>query len=228
MLLSNPAKSLLACILLLFPTAGCGLLPSASNSQAPLVPEIKSSLPFATREPENFQCDMVVTADGSTRRTMLARMGERRRTDFEAGEKQHRAVLSTDKEYLIAFDEKIYAERPPKAGAASSEQQFTDLTLDLLNRGERAEFEEIGRENSVIMYRVILGDAYSNEIIVHFDEAIGLPVKQEFFALNGDEKTLQYSVELLNFRTDVDEGLFVIPAGFRRVSLSGFYNLQRK
>ena len=221
MFLSNPAKSFLASILLLFFVAGCGFLQTNENKTVPLVPETKGRVPFATKEPENFQCEVVVTAGGTTRRTLLARTGSWRRVDFDLGEKQQRTVLQTDKEYLIAFDEKIYAENPAKSGAADA--QFTEFTSELLNRGDHAEFEEIGREKSVVKYKVRFDGGDANEIIILFDETIGMPVKQEFFALEGSEKTLQYAVELVNFRADVDESLFAIPAGFRKVSLAAFY-----
>jgi outer membrane lipoprotein-sorting protein len=223
MFLSNPAKSLLACILLLFFTAGCGFLQTSENKPLPLVPETKSRFPFATKEPENFQCEIVVTAGETTRRTLLAKKGERRRVDFDPNEKNHRAVLQTDKEYLIALDQKIYAEKTAKSGPITADAQFSELTSELLNRGERAQFEEVGREKSVVKYKVSFSGGETNEIIIYFDETIGMPMKQEFFAMNGAEKTLQYSVEIVNFRTDVDESLFAIPVGFRKVSLGEFY-----
>lgn len=228
MFLSNPAKSFPAYILLLLATTGCGFLQTSENKQPTQLPVIKSRVPFATKEPENFQCEIVVTTGETTRRTRLARIGSRRRIDFDFGERNQRAVLNNDKEYLIGADDKIYAEKTAKVGAASTDAQFSELTSELLNRGERAQFEEIGREQSIIRYKVRLEDGKSNEIIIYFDELIGMPVKQEFFALNGEERTLQYAVELLNFRTDVDESLFAIPAEFQKVSLNDFYDSSRK
>lgn len=192
------------------------------------MPETKSRFPFATKEPENFQCEILVNAGEVTRRTLLAKKGERRRVDFDPDEKNHRIVLQTDKEYLIAFDQKIYAEKGAKTGPVPADAQFSELTSELLNRGEHAEFEEIGREQSIVKYKVRLDGGEANEIMIYFDEAIGMPVKQEFFAVAGAEKTLQYSVEIVNFDADVDESLFAIPAGFRKVSLSEFHDLAGK
>ncbi len=228
MFLSNPAKSPLACILLLFFTAGCGFLQTNENKPLPLVPETKSRFPFATKEPENFQCEIVVTTGEVTRRTMLARKGELRRVDFDPGEKNHRAVLQNEKEYMIAFEQKIYAENVVKTGPITADAQFSELTSELLNRGEHAEFEEIEREQSVVKYKVSFAGGETNEIIIYFDETIGIIVKQEFFAVDRTEKTLQYSVEIVNFRTDVDKGLFAIPSGFRKVALSELYDLAGK
>jgi outer membrane lipoprotein-sorting protein len=227
MFLSNPAKSFLACILLLFLVGGCGFLETGENKPVLIVPETKSRIPFKTKEPETFQCEVVVTTGDATRRTLLARKGERRRIDFDPGEKDQRAVLRSEKEYVLAFDKKIYAEKAAPTGPISADAQFSELTSELLTRGERAEFEEIGREGSIVKYVVHLEGGEANEILVYFDEAIGLPVKQEFLTISGAERTLQYSVEIVNFRTDVDESLFAVPAGFRKVSLSEFHNLLR-
>ncbi len=224
MFLSNPAKSFAACILLLFSVAGCGFLQTNENKPVPLVPEAKNRFPFATKEPENFHCEIVVTAGDVTRRTMLARKGSLRRIDFDPGEKNQRTILQTDKEYLIAFDKKIYAEKAVKTGPVTADAQFSELTSELLNLGERSEIEEIGREKSIVKYRVNFDGGDANEIVVYYDETIGMPVKQEFFAVAGTEKSLQYSVEIVNFQTDVDDGLFAIPAGFRKVSLGEFYS----
>lgn len=188
------------------------------------MPEAKSRFPFATKEPEIFQCEIVVTASDMTRRTMLARKGSLRRVDFDPSEKNQRTILQTDKEYLIAFDKKIYAEKAVKTGPVAADAQFSELTSELLNLGEHAEFQEIGREETVTKYKVSLDGGDANEIIIYYDETIGMPVKQEFFAVDGAEKILQYSVEVVGFRTDVDEGLFAIPAGFRKVSLGEFYS----
>ncbi len=223
MFLSNPAKSFLASILLLFLVAGCGFLQTNENKTLPLVPEPKSRFPFTTKEPENFQCEMVVTAGNLIRRTLMAKKGSSRRIDFDPGEKNQRAVLQTEKGYVIAFDKKIYAEKAASTGPITADAQFSELTSELLNRGEHAEFEEIGREGAVVKYKVRLEGGEANEILVYFDEVIGLPVKQEFFTVNGSEKVLQYSVEILNFQADVDESVFAIPAGFRKVSVSEFY-----
>ncbi len=222
MFLSNPAKSFLACILLLFLVGGCGFLKTGENKPVPIVPETKSRIPFKTKEPETFQCEIDVTVGETVRSTLLARKGDLRRIDFDPGEKNQRTILQTDKEYLLSFDKKIYAEKATRTAPISADAQFSELTSELLNRGGRAEFEEIGREETVIKYKVSVEDN-SNEIIVYFDEAIGMVVRQEFFSGKGVDKTLQYLVAMTGFRTDVGDELFAIPAGFRKVSLGEFY-----
>ena len=151
------------------------------------------------------------------RRKRLAKKGNWRRIDFDLGEPAHRAVLQTDREYVIDIGRRIYAET---AQQAAGQDQFSDLTRELLNADQRAEFEEIGREGTIIRYTVRLSDSGSSEIVVHFDESIGLPVKQEFFSTIGGERTLGFTVEIVNFRTQPDLGLFSVPAEYKKVSVN--------
>ena len=227
MLLSNPVKSFLASVLLLFTSAGCGYLRTSENKAAAPVPELKRRLPFATKEPENYQCEVIVTAAGTARRYLLARRDDWRRTDFDPGEPNGRVILQKDKKYLIAVDKKIYAELSPKDSSAP-DPQFSELTSILLGSDPHPEFEEVGRDKSIIKYRVRPGEDDKSEIYVFFDEAIGMPVKQEFYSVGETETNLQYSVEIVNFRDHADDALFAIPAGSRRVALSEFNASLRK
>jgi hypothetical protein len=215
MFLSNPAKSFLASLFILISTAGCGFVGSEENDSAPVVDGPKSKIPFRTKEPESFQCEIVETAGDSVRRIRLAKKGTWRRIDFDPGEKTHRAVLQTDKEYVIEFARGAYAE-----SAAGSGGQFSELTHELLNNLRHAEFEESAREGSIIRYTVRPADSEASEIVVHYDESIGMPVKQEFFSTAGEARTLQFLVELINFRTEPDADAFAVPAVFRKLSMA--------
>lgn len=217
MFLSNPAISFLAGIFVLVSTAGCGFLQSDENTAAPVADGPKSRIPFKTKEPEAFQCEIVETAGEAVRRKQLAKKGIWRRIDFDLGEKHHRAVLETDKTYLIDFGRGVYAEKPATADA---ESRFSELTHELLNIGRLAEFDESGREGNIVRYLVRPADGDASEFVVHYDEAIGMPVKQEFFSLQNGERTLQSTVELINFRNEPDATLFSIPAGFQKVSMT--------
>lgn len=223
MFLSNPAKSFLASFLILLSVAGCGWLKTGENTAGPTVPEPKSRLPFKTKEPENFQCEIVETAGGVQRRMRLARKGNWRRIDYDLGEKNQKAVLKTDKEYLIDLGRNSYAEKPVLAGNTAA-PQFSDLTHELLTAGQRVEFEELDREGSIVKYKALDDNAETGEIIIHYDENIGMPVKQEFFTINGGERVLEFSIELVNFKTEPDKDLFTIPTGYSRVSTDEFYS----
>ncbi len=219
--LSNPAKSFLAAFLILLATAGCGWIKSNVDNSVRTISEPKSRLPFKTKEPENFQCEIVETAGASIRRTRLAKKGNWRRTDYDLGEKGQRAVMRTDKEYVLDVGRNIYAERPALAGNTGA-PQFSELTHELLTTGHRGSFEEIGREGSIVKYKAVVNDNDASEVIVYFDETIGLPVKQEFFSISGDARVLEYTVEMINFKPDVDESLFSLPPESHKVLLSEF------
>ncbi len=214
MFLSNPAKSFLMSVSIVILT-GCGFVGTGDNAAAPAIEEPKSSIPFKTREPENFQCEIIEKAGKTVRRKRLAKKGTWRRIDLDPGEIGHRVVLQIDREYVIDVGRGVYAESAPGAGG-----QFSELTHELLNTFHRAEFEETARDGNLVLYRVRPAGSDAAETVVHYDETLGMPVKQEFFSITGDERALQYTVELTNFHAEPDAGLFALPAGLRKVSLS--------
>ncbi len=214
MYLSNPAKSFLAALLFLFSTAGCGVLKPDQNTAAPLAEEPKSRFPFRTKEPENFQCEIVETAGTVVRRKRLAKKGTWRRLDLDLGEKDQRTLLQTDKEYLLDAGRGVYAEVAPAAGG-----NFSELTHELLNAGEHSDFEETGRDGDTVRYTVRPANGAAGEIVVHFDESIGLPVKQEFVSIDGDTRSVEFMIELVNFTYEPAADAFSIPSGYKRVSV---------
>lgn len=223
MFLSNPAKSFLASILLLL--AGCSFWQNNQNTSVPLISEPKNEFPFSAKEPENFQAEIVVTSGGTERKTFIARNGEKRRIDYNFGEETQHSVLQTNKEYVISNRKKIFAEFLPRGGSSMNQPPQNDLTAELLNRRDYANFEQLSLENNLMKYRVRINESDASEILIYVDEASGLPIKQEFFSVDAEQRTLQYSVELRNFKLETSDEFFVIPAGFRRVSVGDFYRL---
>ncbi len=223
MFLSNPAKFFLASILLFFVFAGCRFWQNNQNTSVPLISETKDEFPFSTKEPEIFQAEIVVTSGDTERKTFIARNGERRRIDYNFGEENQHSVLQTDKEYVISNRKKIYAEILPRSRLSANQTPQNDLTSELLNRRDYAKFEKLGREDNLTRYRVRINESDASEILIYVDETIGIPVKQEFFSVNGEQKTLQYSVEMKNFKLETGDKLFAIPAGFRKVSIDEFF-----
>ncbi|MEJ7848162.1 MAG: hypothetical protein WKF92_08760 [Pyrinomonadaceae bacterium] len=222
MFLSNPAKSFLAGSLVLIISAGCGSGPDNQNTNVPIVPEIKSELPFSTKEPENFQCEMVVTAGETVRTTFIAKKGGKRRIDYNSGETNQRSFLQNDRDYIISYDKKIYAEIAPAQNSGAAEGPWDEFTSRLLNERSRAGIEEIGSEGSLKIYKIIIGESNLTEILIYIDPAIGIPARQEFFSVSGDRKTLQYSFEFKNLVLEVDDSLFEIPKNLRKVSPANF------
>ena len=197
MFLSNPVKIFhVVCFLsLIFP--GCGVWRAKDNSEVTFASQPKSKFPFTTREPDVFQTEILVRAGETERRMFVARSGEKRRIDYDVGTDSHRAVLIADKEYLLYFKRKVYIERPISSDAAA---QYEPLTAHLLNTREHSDFEEIGRQGSVVEFRAHIGENTVSDVAIFFDEAIGLPVKEEFYSTQGDQRTRQYSMELQGFR----------------------------
>lgn len=215
MFLSNPAISrvLFAAVLATF--IGCGWLDPASNTSAPAAEIPAANFPFKTKEPENFQCDVIETGAGVTRHKRLAMKGPWSRLDLDVGTNNHRAILVTDNEYLIDIDRRIYAEVPGQPSNAAG--RFSDLTRELLLASPRTDLEEIGREGSIIRFKASTDNSERSEVVIHYDTAIELPVKQEFFSIGDGQRTLTFSIEIVNFSLEPEPGLFELPAGFRKV-----------
>lgn len=213
MFLSTPVKVFHAACFLMILFAGCSLWRSNENPTTTFASQPKSEYPFVAREPEVFQTELVIFTGDTERRMLVARNGEMRRIEFDVGTDNHRAVLVTDKEYLLFFKRKIYEERTMTSNAAAV---YEPLTAHLLNLRDYAVFDEISRDGSVVEYSARINDSSSSEVLIFFDENIGIPVRQEFYSIEGDQRSLQYSVELRDFRTEADADLFVVPRNFRR------------
>lgn len=227
MFLSNAAKSLLACLLLLIFSAGCRFWQDNRNTSVPLVSDTKEELPFSTKEPEIFQCEIVITAGETVRTTFIAKKGDKRRTDYDFGGDRQRSLLQTDNDYIISYGKKIYAEIAQRQDSVASEGPWDELTSRLLNERNRTEIEEIGTDGDLMVYRSKVTESSLSEIVIYIDRATGIPVKQEFFTVDGERKALQYTVEFKNVLLDVEDSLFEIPKNLRRVSASEFYNAVR-
>lgn len=214
MRLSNPARIVYATSILSLFFVGCGLWRGDGSSPAFNALPPKRTLPFSTREPEKFQAEIVVRTGDVERRTLIARNGDMRRLDFDPETDSHRALLISGKaEYVLDLARSTYTERELLPGEDSSSENL----LHLLDIRDYTEFEEIGREGSTVHFRARMNEGTSSEVVIVFDESVRLPLKQEFWSIDAEQRTLRYSVELRNFRTEVDRSAFQIPAKMRRV-----------
>jgi hypothetical protein len=195
--------------------AGCGLFGTRGDTVERGIEGPKYRVPFGNAEPENFQCEIVETAGSTVRRKRLAKKGNWRRVDFDLGEPTQRALLETDKEYILDIGRGLYAETEPGMGGP-----FSDLTHELLNTGQHSEFEETASDGEIVTYAVRPSDSVSSEFVVHYDRSIGLPVKQEYFSLAGGARTLSMTVEMINFVNEAAADLFIIPDGYRKVPVA--------
>lgn len=223
MYLSNPAKPFLLSIILLLLATGCSLVGRSGVSPAAAVEEPAGRVPFKTKEPETFQCEIIETAGGVARRKRLAKKGTWRRIDFDPGEMSHRTLLQAGKEYIIDPGRRIYAETEPAGGTG-----FDELTHELIGGGRPNIYEESGRDGTIVTYTARSADEGAGVTVVRFDEAIGLPVGQEFYSIENGEQVLRFKVEMENFKLEPDADAFVVPGGFDEVSVNEFLNAKAK
>ena len=202
----------------------------ASTSSS--ISEIKSAIPFSTKEPNVYQTEISVTANGVKDVTFTARDGANQLTIFDYRKKTEFALLKTSENqtFLINQRRKIYAENTSAANVsdAKSDSLKDFLTAEWLNQKHDAKFETLGAENDLTKYRVNLDEATNSEIIIFVDEKIGLPVRQEFYTANGEQKTLALTVELKNFNLQIEPKFFELPKDYRKVALKEFQEILQR
>lgn len=225
---SNSAKVLFVFLFAAILFSSCWSWQKAeSETPAPtpfVVEDLKSDVPFLNKEPENFQAEFVVTASGKTDKTFMARNGGNQRLDYNFGEKNQFAILQTadNKTFQVISAKKIYAENLSDTNISNTENPFDFLTTEWLNQKTDAKFEKLGAENDLTKYRAVFDENGKSEALIWIDEKIGLPVKQEFYSISGEQKTLNFTFEMKNFKSQTDESLFEIPKDFRKVSTEEF------
>jgi hypothetical protein len=214
----------------------CGFWQSKSDATAPqpapyVVEELKSQIPFSTKEPETFQTEIVLLAEGLEEKTFFARSGVNRLTIFDFQTESETSVLhlgAGSQSFIIARQRKIYAENE---GANAGMQNATfeeSLTAEWLNQKMDAKFERLEAENNLIKYRGILDESKNSETIIFVDEKIGLPVRQEFYFAQGEQRNLTATMELRNFNLQPDAKLFEVPADYRKLTAKEFRETLRR
>jgi hypothetical protein len=219
MSLSNrPTLFVLICILALF-LASCGSGPDNRNSSLSVPDAGKSGLPFSTIEPDIFQADFVVTADGREKRWFLARKNDQWRFDILKNGERSLTQLRTDKVYLIDHISRIYTEEPHTTGIIAAPEPV----LSGFFRGkEYHEFEDLGTEDGLRKYRVKPGDNSKNQIVILIDETIGMIVRQDFYEGSGEQAQIALSYQMRDLNLSVENDVFALPANYKRVDNNEF------
>ncbi|HEX3101232.1 MAG TPA: hypothetical protein VHQ01_05550, partial [Pyrinomonadaceae bacterium] len=170
-------------------------------------------------EPETFQADLVMTSGKDEDHWFVARKGNKWRYDiFRRGDRLI-SQLSSDKLYYIDHQKKSYWEMPVSSNPGGEPGYFSELTRNFFRGEEHREFDEIGRENGQIKYKVRETDQSAGEIFIYIDAASGVMVKQEFTAKkseNSAEPPVSFVYEVRNLKMDVDDSVFDIPQGYRK------------
>ncbi|MBA3693767.1 MAG: hypothetical protein H0W77_10075 [Acidobacteria bacterium] len=230
---SNLIKFFLVSALLSCQACGfCQSKTDATVSPTPfIVEELKSEIPFLTKEPDAFQTEIVVTAkDNFEDKTFIAKNGANRFIAFDFQGKTEFALLQLggNQSFLIAPSQKVFAENQLETAGAESETLNDLLTAGWSNQKADAKFERLGAENNFVKYLVSLDETKKSEIIISVDEKIGLPVKQEFYSMSNGQKTLTLTMEIKNFSLQTEAKYFEVPKDYKKVLLKEFWETLRR
>jgi len=230
---SNLIKFFLVSALLSCQACGfCQSKTDATVSPTPfIVEELKSEIPFLTKEPDAFQTEIVVTAkDNFEDKTFIAKNGANRFIAFDFQGKTEFALLQLggNQSFLIAPSQKVFAENQLETAGAESETLNDLLTAGWSNQKADAKFERLGAENNFVKYLVSLDETKKSEIIISVDEKIGLPVKQEFYSISNGQKTLTLTMEIKNFSLQTEAKYFEVPKDYKKVLLKEFWETLRR
>jgi hypothetical protein len=198
--------------LIAFALAACSTPDTALNT----IPAAPTQPPFKNEEPEKYQTYIVQTTPTETVRFFVARDGARWRVDSAYGAPGQTTSLHTDKEYVLAHSAKTYSEYEESHGYDQRPNMIEEISHGMINGRENAVYEKIGGSDRIVKYKYV--DRKGRESIVSYDEVKGLPVTKEFFTMGGGTKTLQLSISLEGFSTEVDQSNFALPKDFKRVT----------
>jgi hypothetical protein len=184
---------------------------------APLV-ERKSGFPFSTKEPEVYQGDIVVNGREADRKFVARKGGYWREDQFRDG-KLWLTELQNDKRYSIDHERKIYAEAETVENGVES---FGGLPFDAFRGKEHYDFDEAGTEGTNVRYKVRPNKYMQDDILIDVDTVSGMIVRQEFRTNANTAEQTGYLYELRNLNLNVDDSIFGLPTGFRKVSRDEF------
>ena len=229
MFLSNPARYLVLFALVLALGTSFGCWQNTTGHAVRTLEAERSVAPFSTKEPENYQAIVVIASGGTERKLFTARKGARSRVDYDFGTPGQRTVVHSDTDFVYSERLKIYADaQASKSGRPPSELE-NDVTASLLSRRPNTVYESLGRENGLSKFRATSGEDNASEAVVFVDDAIGLPVRQEFYSVGGEgQKALRYTFEIRDVKLEADDSLFAVPTGARKVQLAEFDRMTRQ
>jgi hypothetical protein len=210
MFLSNQQAAAQAILLVIIVAAGCswfgGNEPPSNSSVTVKPPE--TGIPFETKEPETFQADFITVSGGGESRSHFAKRQDRWRFDSFDADGPTRSIVQGPTLAYIDHTRKQYSE-PPTNGPDAQPPFLADLTTSLLHPKQPARFEKLGTENNIERYRVTVEGINSASTIL-YDTTIKMVVRHE---LGGG-----FAFEMRNFTLEVDEAVFQIPNGYRKVA----------
>lgn len=210
MVLSNQQAAVLVILLIVCIAAGCSWFGGSeppTNSPTTVAPP-ETGIPFETKEPETFQADFVTIAGGSESRSRFAKKLGRWRFDSFDAEGPTRSIIQGPTLVYVDHSSKQYSE-PPTSGPDAQPPFLADLTTSLLHPKQPAKFEKLATDGNVERYKVTADGSNTPSTIV-FDTTIKMMVRHEF---DGG-----FAFEMRNFTLEVDDAIFQVPNGYRKVA----------
>jgi hypothetical protein len=186
-------------------TACSGTQPP-SNRTISLAGEEPSEFPFSTKEPEQYQADIVITTGQKEDKFFVARSSAKWRIDFFEEGQLTTTELNSDSRSTIDHRAKTYS----IASGGLLTVKADDMARSFFRGKKYRDFEDLGSEAGVKKYRVV---SDNDDIIISIDEASGLIVKEEFKDKQG---TAHMTYELRNLKLAVDDSVFQLPRGYQK------------
>lgn len=174
--------------------------------------------PFQNAEPDNYQVEVLQTTAKGVERYFIARKGKSWRVDNAYGDPGQVTSLRTDKDFVLNYATKTYAEYDSGHGYDERARMVEDVTRGMIIARTIASYEKIGTENGMTKYRVTGEPGKKTESIITIDDKLGMPVSKEIYSLE-PARTLDVTVKLTGFKTEVDDSLLVMPKDFKKVPL---------
>ena len=158
-----------------------------------------------------YSANIFTIAGDAQKRWFIVRKNEKWRLDIYHGDALWRSQIfyGGNLYELDHTDRTVTVRRSPTDSLAAT--PFGDTIGDNFRGHEHFEFEEIGRDGSIIKYKA-RSDISKGEIVVSFDTAIKMIVRQEFLEADG---SVFFVYELKNFSTEVSDSVFWYSSEYR-------------
>jgi hypothetical protein len=206
MFLSNPRKLLVLSVFIAAFLTACGGGAPQPNRQISLAGDEPSEFPFSTKEPEQYQADIVITTGEKEDKFFIARNGVKWRMDFFESGQPVASEMNSDNRYSIDHKQKSYT----IAAGGPLTVRADDMARSFFRGKKYRDFEDLGGDGAIKKYRVV---SDNDNIVISIDVASGLIVKEEF---NDKQGSPQMVYELRNLRLAADDSVFQLPKGYKK------------
>lgn len=213
MFLSNPRKILFVLIFFAGLSTGCWWSQNEPQKQVSLTGEPVGEFPFSTIEPAIYSAHVYTRAAGVEKHWFVARKNEKWRFDIYRGETLAVSQIFSGKLYQLDHTQKTATEMPSPTDPFTA-FPFSDTAGDMLRGHEHYEFEEAGREGAIIKYKA-RSDISKGDIVISFDTAMNMIVRQDFIEPNGETN---FTYELKELNKEVSDEVFEIPPRYQKRS----------